>query len=196
MELHQIYRHSDGQGQMESDPYRFCPLCGQPLAAALIDHTSRQTCAGCGYIHFRNPAPTISLFIIEGNRVLLGKRSSPFGADSWATPSGYVEFGEDYLSAALREAREETGLDIGVDGILNVTDSIFPPGQHFLNIYLLAHVSGGQMQAGDDVSELGWFPLAGPFPEMAFTEDLDMIALFNRPDRPLIPVELKSLSDR
>lgn len=189
MNIRQIYWHGEAQEAMGKDTFAFCPFCGQPLSERVIDHRPRQACPDCGYVHFRNPLPTVSLVILQGNQVLLGKRPDPPGKDRWATPSGYIELDEDFLSTAVREAKEETGLEIEILSILNVTASFFPPDQHFLNLYLLARVTGGQLQAGDDMGEVGWFPLSGPLPEMAFQEDIDMIERCHRPGCLYLPVE-------
>jgi hypothetical protein len=61
-----------------------------------------------------------------------------------------------------------------------VTDSFLPPKYHFFNVYLLAQVVGGELQAGDDLDELGWFPIEGPLPDMAFQEDMDLIETYRQ----------------
>jgi len=175
MKIRQVYWHIDESENIGGDNFKYCPLCGELLVEKNLDNRARQTCPGCGFIHFRNPSPTVSLLIIDGNNVLLGKRSQFPRADRWATPSGYIEFDEDFLTTATREAKEETNLDIEIIEILDVTDSFFPPQHHFLNIYILAGVIGGQLQANDDMAELRWFPLDGPLPEMAFEEDINLI---------------------
>src|SRR4030066_745404 len=187
MKIQQIYWHINGQQHMEGDTFKFCPLCGKYLIQQDIDKHHRSTCPECGFIHFRNPAPTVSLLIIDGDSVLLGKRSGFPGKDSWATPSGYIEINEDFLTTAIREAKEETNLDIEIGGILNITDSLFPPEEHFLNIYLLAHVIGGQLQAGDDMVKMGWFPLTGPLPKISFQEDIDMIESYQEANVQCLP---------
>ncbi len=189
MNVRQVYRHDEDCAAMGEDPFACCPVCGRQLTQETIDHRARRCCPKCGYIHFRNPAPTVSLLIIEGDRLLLGKRPGKSGQERWATPSGYIEFGENFLATAIREAKEETGLEVEIAAILNVTDSLFPPDQHYLNIYLLARVTGGQLQSGDDMGELGWFPLSGPLPDMAFQEDIDMIARYRQGSIAYLPVE-------
>lgn len=126
-----------------------------------------------------NPAPAISVLIVDGERVLLGKRGAPPGKDKWAIPSGYVEYEDDFLTTAIREAKEETGLDVEIQSVVNVVSSFFSPGFHFLALYLLARPVGGELAAGDDLTAVRWFSLADPLPEMAFEEDvatLEMIA--------------------
>lgn len=175
MNIRQVYWHNEDHDGMGEDSFVFCPQCGGHLVDEIVDHRRRKVCPRCGFIHFRNPAPTVSLVILQGDQVLLGKRPGTPGEVRWATPSGYIEFDEDFLTTAIREAKEETGLDVEIVSILNVTDSFFPPDQHFLNIYLLTRVADGQLQSGDDMGELRWFPLSGPLPEMAFQEDIDLL---------------------
>ena len=189
MDIRQVYWHDEEHKAMGEDSFTCCPLCGEKLAQKMIDHRERRACPNCGYIHFRNPAPTVSLLIIEEDQILLGKRPAIPGCDRWATPSGYIEFDEDFLATAVREAKEETGLNVVISAILNVTDSFFPPDQHFFNVYLLARITGGQLQAGDDMGELRWFPLSGPFPEMAFQEDIDMIDRYRQAGGQWLPTE-------
>jgi len=160
---------------MVEDEYIFCPMCGEHLEGKTIDGRARKACAACGFIHFKNPSPTVSLVIIKDHKILLGKRSSSPGQDAWATPSGYIEFSEDFLTTAIREAKEETCLDVEIVEVLAVTDSFFPPREHFLNVYVQAKISGGEIHAGDDLLELKWFSLHEPLPEMAFQEDIDLI---------------------
>jgi ADP-ribose pyrophosphatase YjhB (NUDIX family) len=189
MKNRQIYWHINEHNQMEEDSFKYCPFCGKLLVQKIVDKHLRRTCPNCGFVHFRNPAPTVSLLIVDGDLILLGKRSVHLGKDSWATPSGYIEYNEDFLTTAVREAKEETSLDIEIISILNVTDSIFPPDQHFLNIYLLARVIGGQLWADDDMDEIRWFPLIGPLPEMAFQEDVDIIEHYRKASDQFLPIE-------
>lgn len=59
---------------------------------------------------YRNPAPTVDIIIeIEEKIVLIERKNPPFG---WAIPGGFVDYGESFEAAALREAKEETGLDV------------------------------------------------------------------------------------
>jgi ADP-ribose pyrophosphatase YjhB (NUDIX family) len=118
------------------------------------------------------------VLIVDGDVILLGKRSGEPGRGMWALPSGYIEFDDDFLSTGIKEAREETGLDVEIHSVLHVQSSFLPPGYHFLTVFLLAGVTGGALCAEDDLEELAWYPLAGPFPEMAFQPDLDIIQFY------------------
>ena len=118
--------------------------------------------------------------IEEQGQVLLGKRSGSYGAGEWGLPMGFIEFEEDFLSAATREVKEETGLDIEIRSIISVVSNFLSPGLHTLAIVLLARVVGGEARAGDDLEALEWFPLEGPLPEMAFEADQHIIERYSK----------------
>ncbi|WP_028583587.1 NUDIX domain-containing protein [Desulfogranum mediterraneum] len=71
-------------------------------------------CPQCGTTvkTFRNPIPTVDIIIeIQGGIILIERKNPPHG---WALPGGFVDYGESFAEAALREAREETGLEVSL----------------------------------------------------------------------------------
>lgn len=187
--MKQVYIAYPGKDHPSVDTYRCCPHCQAELVMQEIDHWPRTVCPACGFIHYRNPAATVSLVIVQGDQVLLGRRGGDPAPERWATPSGYIEYEDDFLSTAIREAREETGLEVEIQAILNVTSSFLSPAYHFLNVYLLARVLGGELCAGDDLGAAAWFPLAGPYPELAFEEDADLLAQYATGQLQGLPVD-------
>jgi 8-oxo-dGTP diphosphatase len=177
MQPKQVYIHYKKKAH-PADLFKYCPHCRAELTIKEIDHRLRSVCSGCGFIHFKNPAPVVSLLIVHGDQVLLGKRTGSPGKGLWGTPSGYIEYEDDFLTTAILEAKEETGLDVEIKSILNVLSSFVSERFHFLVIYLLAEVIGGELTAGDDLEAVEWFPLSGPFPELAFVEDAEILDVY------------------
>jgi 8-oxo-dGTP diphosphatase len=112
--------------------------------------------------------------------VLLGRRGGSPGKGTWSLPSGYIDYEEDFLTTAIRETKEETGLDVEVYSIINVVSSFVSPRFHFLGIYAVARVMGGELVAGDELEAVGWFPAVGPLPEMGFQEDVGIIEMYTK----------------
>jgi ADP-ribose pyrophosphatase YjhB (NUDIX family) len=131
-------------------------------------------------VQFSNPLPGVVILIEKEGYVLLGKRGGGFGHGKWGLPQGYIEFDEDFLTAAVREVKEETGLDVEIQSILNVVSNLLTPMLHTLTIVLLASVVGGELDAGDDLAVLEWLPLSGPFPDMAFEADAYVIKRYRK----------------
>lgn len=138
----------------------------------------RPVCPQCGFVQFRNPLPGVVVVIEQHGQVLLGKRAGSFGKGKWSLPQGYIEFEEDFLTAAIREVREETGLAVEIRSVLNVVSNRLSPQLHTLVIIVLARVTGGEARPGDDLQALAWFPITGPLPEMAFEADKAVICRF------------------
>ena len=119
-----------------------CPQCGHPI------------------VHYRNPVPTVDALIhIPGRGVVLVERQNePYG---WALPGGFVDYGEPAELAAIREAKEETGLTVELTGLLGVySDPSRDPRQHTLSIvYIAQAVDPDELAAGDDAKGVGVFPV-------------------------------------
>jgi 8-oxo-dGTP diphosphatase len=151
--------------------FEYCPFCGTQMALKEKGGRARLACPGCGFVQYRNPVPAVVVLIDHEGCVLLGKRRGGSGAGKWGLPQGYVEVDEDFITAAIREVKEETGLDVEIRSIINVVSNLLSPGLQTLAIVLPAGVVAGELCAGDDLETLVWVPLEEPLPEIAFEAD-------------------------
>jgi 8-oxo-dGTP diphosphatase len=103
----------------------------------------------------------------EGNGVLLIERRNP--PHGWALPGGFIDYGESAEHAAVREAREETGLDVRLTGLLGVySGPDRDPRFHTLSVAFVASADESQVPcAGDDAGKVRFFPLDS-LPALAF----------------------------
>jgi 8-oxo-dGTP diphosphatase len=105
--------------------------------------------------YIKNPLLTVDTVITQNNSVVLIMRKYPPFKGSWALPGGFVEYGETVEMAAIRESKEETGLDIGLDGIVGVySDPHRDPRGHIISICFLGHRTGGELVADTDAEDI------------------------------------------
>lgn len=143
----------------------FCPLCGSPLQDAARFGAIRRVCPACNYVHFSDPKVAVVTFITQENRVLLVRRGVAPEEGKWALPAGYVDYGENPRDTAVRETQEETGLTIEIKSLFDV---MFYQGQNAVIVIIYeGKAVAGQLQAGDDAVEAGWFT-PSELPELAF----------------------------
>jgi 8-oxo-dGTP diphosphatase len=116
---------------------------------------------------YRNPFPTVDIIIEQGKGiVLILRRNAP---KQWAIPGGYCDYGESLEQAAVREAREETGLTVELlEQFHTYSDPRRDPRQHSISTVYLARPIGGTLQAQDDAREIGVFSESDIPAELAF----------------------------
>ncbi len=106
------------------------------------------------------PVPAVGVVCLRGDDVLLIRRGTPPRQGEWSLPGGRLEPGERLADAALRELREETGVDAELIGLIDVVDGLFPEaGRHYVLIDYAAIWTSGEPVAGDDAAEAVFFPL-------------------------------------
>jgi ADP-ribose pyrophosphatase YjhB (NUDIX family) len=124
------------------------------MTMAMLGGKQRPQCPACGFVVWRNPAPVGMALITHEDRLVLIRRSAPPLADYWAPPAGYVECGESVPEAVCREAHEECGLSIELDGLVGVYSQA---DVDVLIVAYRAHSCGGSLRAGDDASDARLF---------------------------------------
>ena len=116
-------------------------------------------------MRYKNPLPTVDIIIEmeRGQIVLIERKNEPRG---WALPGGFVDYGESLEDAAVREAREETGLDVDLAGQFHTySDPGRDPRGHTISTVFLARAKGIPRAASDARN-------AGLFSEHALPEPL------------------------
>jgi 8-oxo-dGTP diphosphatase len=103
----------------------------------------------------RNPVPTVDAIIeVPGGIVLIRRGNPPPG---WALPGGFVDYGETLAAAAVREAREETGLDVQLTELFHVySDPARDPRHHTIATVFIGTATGVPV-GGDDAAEAAVF---------------------------------------
>ncbi|MEM2094426.1 MAG: NUDIX hydrolase [Candidatus Bathyarchaeia archaeon] len=110
------------------------------------------------------PIVGVGGLIVDRDKVLLVKRENEPGKGLWSVPGGVLELGETVREGAKREIREETGIDVEFDRLLDVLDNIIYDEKgvicfHYVLVEFLGHPVGGSLAAATDVREARWFNL-------------------------------------
>lgn len=111
----------------------------------------------------QRPVPTVGVVCMKGDQVLLIKRGTPPRLGQWSLPGGRIEWGEAVDAAALRELKEETGVEAELTGLLDVVDGVFTSREtgettrHYVMIDYAARWTGGEPKAGDDAADARFF---------------------------------------
>lgn len=152
-------------------PYKFCPVCGAALEARVlkISEPKRLVCtnAACGFVFYLDPKIAVGTIIRSSNdRIVLVKRAIEPGYGKWVFPGGYVDRGEEITLAAIREAREEAGLDVRLDYLINIYSYA---GRAPVIVVYAATMISGELAIDDESLEVREFTIAEiPWDELAF----------------------------
>ncbi len=157
---------------MEELFFRYCPYCASPMDRKKEGGRERPYCPSCGFTQYLNPTVGVAVVVIREGKILLGKRAPHVSyGQMWCIPCGHVEWDEDVEDAAVREFEEETGLRVSIKGVVAVHSNFHNPRQHTVGIWFMGEVVGGEPRPGDDLVEIGFFPLNNPPLPLAFPTD-------------------------
>jgi mutator protein MutT len=110
------------------------------------------------------PAVAVGAIVIDKGTILLVKRDREPARGQWSLPGGRVETGESLREAVVREVREETGIDVDVDGLIGVAERVVRDDDgavsfHYVILDYVCAPRSTAAKAGDDVSEARWVPV-------------------------------------
>lgn len=150
-----------------------CPVCGNSISI------------------YANPVPAVDIIIrMEGSGIVLIKRKNP--PHGWAIPGGFVDYGESLEDAAVREAREETGLHVHLKGVLGVYSNPHRDKRmHTVSTVFTAEAAAGILQAGDDAADARIFSIETLPCSMAFdhAKILEHYSMVLKGSRCLCPIQ-------
>jgi ADP-ribose pyrophosphatase YjhB (NUDIX family) len=149
--------------------FRYCPVCGGALEPRLLraGDPHRLICQACGFVFYLDPKLAVGTVIRdERERIVLVKRAIQPGYGKWVFPGGYVDRGEEVQTAAIREAREEAGLEVRIDRLINIYSYA---GRTPVIVVYSATVIGGVLGCDEEGLEARYFePHEIPWDELAF----------------------------
>jgi 8-oxo-dGTP diphosphatase len=153
----------------------FCQQCGGRTAFQQRDGRERLVCERCGAVTFLDPKLAAAVIIERNGQLLFGLRGpSASGSGKWSLPAGFVERGEQVEDAAIREAREEVGLDVALGPLLGLFSE---NGETVVLAVYLTTSYKNEPVAGDDHIDLAWFK-PDDLPELAFARDAAIVRLW------------------
>jgi ADP-ribose pyrophosphatase YjhB (NUDIX family) len=156
-------------------------VCGAALESRLLKpgEPERLVCTGCGFVFYLDPKLAVGTIISdEANRVVLVRRAIEPGYGKWVFPGGYVDRGEEVTVAAVREAREETGLEVRLEGLIDIYSYA---GRVPVVIVYAATLLGGCLACDEEGLEARFFePHEIPWDDLAFTSTREALERFLR----------------
>jgi ADP-ribose pyrophosphatase YjhB (NUDIX family) len=164
---------------MYSHEWNWCPWCGHKLVERHIFHADRMACPSCDFIYFPRPNVVVMVIVEHEGKILLGRRNMEPGRGKWTFVGGFVNREETVAQAAVREVKEETGLDVELDGLVGVYDELV--AGLVLPVYgaHVKHANADLTAQAHEIGDLAFFSLDA-LPELAFVGDTQIIEDWRR----------------
>ncbi len=123
------------------------------------------------------------IFIVQDGALLLGKRKNCYGAGDWGLPGGHLEYGETLREGAIRELKEELGINARDLELCTVVDDIENNGGHYIHMSFVLNSYEGNisLKEPDKCYEWRFFPL-GSLPENIFSAHRKIVEVFFKKD--------------
>ena len=161
---------------MKHSEVRFCIQCGKSLEQRKLFGKRRPICPACGWVFFEDPKVAVGVLVERDGKVLLVKRLNEPKPGSWSIPAGFMDAREDPRRAAERECLEETGLIVRTGDVAAVVGGREHSKGADIVIAYHAVIVGGDLKAGDDASDVGFFT-RDALPPLAFRATRVVIGL-------------------
>lgn len=134
-------------------PLKHCGECGQILEAG-PDSSGHphQFCPACSWTWYDPPVPITLVLVVTDDGQVVYVRKNAFPPGRWSVVAGFIAKGERAEDAAIREVKEETGLDSEIVAFMGT--HIYPARPDQIVITFKVRATGGVLQAGDDADEV------------------------------------------
>ena len=130
----------------------YCPLCREPLEDREIDTVVRRACPACDFVEWGNPTPT-SMVLVRCRDRYLFVRQPFFPPGHWGLINGYVERGESAEETAVREVKEEVGLEVR---LATFAGTFYFERKNLLIIGFVADSDTRDIEPSEEISEWHW----------------------------------------
>ena len=159
-------------GSPMSEEITFCQRCGHRLAQKQVEGKTRPYCPACGFVVYVDPKVAALVLVSTDGKLVLVKRGVQPALGRWSFPSGYVDRGEAVEDAAVREVKEETGLDVRLMELVGLYSQTDSP---VVLAVFSAEVTGGELCAGSDIREVRLFS-PDRLPSLPFPHDEQIVS--------------------
>jgi ADP-ribose pyrophosphatase YjhB (NUDIX family) len=155
--------------------FRFCPVCGSPLETAKlkVNDPPRLICSECDFVFYLDPKLVACSIIEVKSKIVLLKRGIEPEKGKWVIPGGYVDRGEEVVAAALREVKEECGIDIRIKNLQGVYS--YHGWLEVVIVYVAEYLSGNLVAGDESVDMKLLSPSEIPWDKLAFRSTKDAL---------------------
>ncbi len=155
---------------------RYCLRCGVRLESRTMFERERPCCPRCGFVFFLDPKVAVGVLAERDDRLLLTLRNHEPRIGSWSFPSGYLEAFEDPLDGVVREAFEETGIEVAIECLIGVYRE---PDSRVLYLAYAGRAGPGEPRPSHESTDVRFFS-ADALPELGFVHDRRILADWRR----------------
>jgi ADP-ribose pyrophosphatase YjhB (NUDIX family) len=158
---------------------KHCIYCGQKITQRSENNVIRDYCPQCDQFFYDNPLPVVASIVVVKRQILLVKRNIEPQKGKWCLPSGYAESGESIEAAALRELKEETGINGKIIGFVDIDSGFSLISGDLLFVTFEAEWMSGTMKPGDDAEKVRLWDI-DRMPPLAFDSHNRAVSVFCR----------------